>query len=179
MNEEIGQSGARSTVDRVKGVLRFEPGIFSEIAEDSGATGQACVVFAVAVLLGSLWGLPAVLIAWPLGFIGLAIVAGLFQLVARLFAGEGPTYAGWLRAVLFATAPVALGVIPLLGTMIGAIFNLILQIVAIRDVSGMSTGAAVMTWIIAMAVPLILVFVGIIALGFSILGMFGLGELFS
>ena len=58
MNEGIEQSPARSAWDRVKAVLRFEPGIFKEIAQDSKATGQACVVFGVAVLLSCLWTLP-------------------------------------------------------------------------------------------------------------------------
>ena len=178
MSEEIGQSAATSTVDRVKRVLRMEPGVFKEIADDTEATGQACVVFAVAALLASLLALPAVLLTGPLGFVALAIMAGLFQLVARMFAGDGvPAYAGWLRAVLFASAPGALGVIPLLGTIVGAIFSAILQIIAIRDVSGISTGAAVMTWIIAMMLPAMLVVVSIVAFGFSILGTLGLGQL--
>lgn len=198
MSEGIGEPTARSTVNRVKAVLRFEPGIFKEIAQDNTATGQACVVFGLAVLLSCLLALPIVLLAWPVGFLGLAIMAGLFKLVASMFAGSPPTdglaelddgredrqdrrppYSGWLRAMLFASAPVAFGIVPLVGTFIGAIFNVILQITAIRDLSGISTPAAVITWLIAMLLPAILLIVSIMLLGFSVLGIVGLNELFN
>ena len=196
MNEGIEQPPARSAWDRVKAVLRFEPGIFMEIAQDNSATGQACGVFALAVLLSCLLGLPFVLLAWPAGFLGIAIMTGLFMLVSRMFAGSPPTegstgpdggsedrqglspcYSGWLRAVLFASAPVAFGIVPFVGTFIGAIYNLILQIIAIRELSGISMAAAVMTWLIAMLFPAILLIVGIMLFGFSMLGIFGLNEL--
>ncbi len=195
MNEGMEQPPARSAWNRVIAVLRFEPGIFREIAQDSRATGQACVVFGVAVLLSCLWTLPIVPIAWLFGFLGLAMMTGLFMLLARMFVGAPPSdgaadshelredrrddmppYSGWLRAILFASAPAAFGVVPLVGTFIGAIYNLILQIVAIRELSGISTGAAVMAWIIAVLVPGILLVVSIMIFGFSILAIFGLNE---
>ena len=196
MNEGIKQSPARSAWDRVKAVLRFEPGIFLEIAQDNNATGQACGVFALAVLLSCLLGLPIVLLAWPVGFVSLAIMAGPLMLVSSLFTssppiegsaepGDGsedrqefsPSYSGWLRAILFASAPVALGIVPFVGTFIGAIYNLILQIIAIRELSGISTAAAVITWLIAMLVPAIVLSVSVMLFGFSMLGIFGLNEL--
>lgn len=195
MTEGMEQPPARPAWNRVTAVLRFEPGIFNEIAQDNKATGQACVVFGVAVLLGSLWTLPVVPLAWLFGFLGLAIMTGLFMLLARMFAGgpppegaadpdgvredrrdEMPPYSGWFRAILFASAPVAFGVVPLVGSLIGAIFSLILEIVAIRELSGISTGAAVMVWIIAILVPGILLVVGIMIFGFSLLAIFGLNE---
>ena len=193
MNEGIEQSPARSAWDRVKAVLRFEPGIFKEIAQDSKATGQACVVFGVAVLLSCLWTLPLVPIAWLFAFLGLAMMTGLFMLLARMFAGsphsdgapdlnevrehlrdDMPPYTGWLRAILFASTPVAFGVVPFVGPLIGAIFSMILEIVAIRELSGISTGAAVMSWIIAMLVPGILFVVSIMVFGFSLLAYLGI-----
>ena len=195
MNEGMEQPPARSAWNRVTAVLRFEPGIFNEIAQDNKATGQACVVFGVALLLSFLWTLPIVPVAWLFGFLGIAIMTGLFMLLARMFAGspppdeaadphglredrrdDMPPYSGWFRAILFASAPLAFGVVPLVGTLIGAIFSLILEVVAIRELSGISTGAAVMAWIIAMLVPGILVVVGTMILGFSILAMLGLNE---
>ena len=195
MTEGIEQPPARSAWDRVKAVLRFEPGIFMEIAQDNSATGQACGVFALAVLLSCLLGLPIVLLAWPAGFLGLAIMAGLFMLVSRLFAGSppaagsaeaddgsedrrelSPSYSGWLRAVLFASAPVAFGIVPFVGTFIGAIYNLILQIIAIRELAGISTAAAVMACIIAILVPGILLAVSIMIFGFSFVAFLGLSE---
>ncbi|MDE0621733.1 MAG: hypothetical protein OXH83_08700 [Bryobacterales bacterium] len=196
MSEGIEQRPARSAWDRVKAVLRFEPDIFMEIAQDNSATGQACVVFGVAVLLSCLWTFPIVPIAWLFGFLGIAIMTGLFMLLARMFAGGPPSegvaeshepredrrddmlpYSGWLRAILFASVPVAFGVVPLVGTFIGAIFSLILEIVAIRELSGISTGAAVMTWLIAVLVPGILLIVSVMLFGFWMLGIFGLNEL--
>ena len=195
MNEGIEQSPARSAWDRVKAVLRFEPGIFKEIAQDSKATGQACVVFGVAVLLSCLWTWPIVPIAWLFAFLGLAMMTGLFMLLARMFAGSPPSdgaadphdlredrrddmppYSGWLRAILFASTPVAFGVVPLVGTFIGAIFSLILEIIAIRELSGISTGAAVMAWLIAVLVPGILLVVSIMIFGFSLLAFLGVSK---
>lgn len=196
MNEGMEQPLTRSAWNRVMAVLRFEPGIFKEIAQDSKATGQACVVFGVAGLLSCLWTLPLVPLAWLFGFLGLAIMTGLFMLFARMFAGNPPSegvaepqelredrrddippYSGWFRAILFTSAPAAFGVVPLVGSFIGAILGLILEIVAIRELSGISTGAAVMAWIIAVLVPGILLIVSIMLFGFSMLGMFGLYEL--
>ena len=193
MTEGMEQPPARSAWNRVTAVLRFEPGIFNEIAQDNKATGQACVVFGVALLLSFFWTLPIVPVAWLFGFLGIAIMTGLFMLLARMFAGgpapdeaadphglgedrrdDMPPYSGWFRAILFASSPVAFGVVPLVGTLIGAIFSLILEVVAIRELSGISTGAAVMAWIIAMLVPGILVVVGIMIFGLSLLAIFGL-----
>ena len=193
MNEGMEQPPARSAWNRVTAVLRFEPGIFNEVAQDNKATGQACVVFGVALLLSFFWTLPIVPVAWLLGFLGIAIMTGLFMLLARMFAGspppdgaagpdglpedrrdDTPPYSGWLRAILFASAPLAFGLVPLVGTLIGAIFCLILEIVAIRELSGISTGAAVMAWIIAMLVPGILLVVAIMIFGLSLLAIFGL-----
>ncbi len=55
MNEGMEQRPTSSAWNRVTAVLRFEPGIFNEIAQDSKATGQALLVFGLAVLLSSLW----------------------------------------------------------------------------------------------------------------------------
>lgn len=195
MNEGMEQPPARSAWNRVTAVLRFEPGIFNEIAQDNKATGQACVVFGVALLLSFFWTLPIVPVAWLFGFLGMAIMTGLFMLLARMFAGgpapdeaanpdglgedrrdDMPPYSGWFRAMLFASSPLAFGVVPLVGTLIGSIFSLILETVAIRELSGISTGAAVMAWIIAMLVPAILLVVGIMVFGLSLLAIFGLND---
>lgn len=191
MSEEYVQPVKRPAADRLKAVFRIEPGVFKEIAEDNMATGQACGVFAVAVLLGNVWVLPLVMIALPAGFVLLALLAGLFRLVAGFFvpdapqsagateaAGGLPPYVGWLRAVLFASAPAAFGIIPLIGTLVGGIFTLILQVSAIRELSRMPVGAAVMTWIIAMLLPGILLIAAIMVFGLSALGIFGLSEVF-
>ena len=179
--------------DRVKRVLQFDSGIFREVALDNGATGQACIVFTLAIVLGNIWVLPVTVIIWPLGFAGLAMMAGIFLLVSRQFADGGadidqndspehrtdgvPGYSGWLRAILFASAPMAFGVIPLFGTLIGGVFNVILQVVAIRDVARIPTGAAVMSWVIGMLLPAIIVVACVLVFGISIFGMLGLGEL--
>ena len=53
-----------------------------------------------------------------------------------------------------------------------------LQIVAFRKMSRISTGAAVTTWLIALLLPAILIGMGTLLLGISVLGLFGLGEIF-
>ena len=162
---------------RVLAMLKLEPGISEEIASDRGANWQALVVFVIAQSLstGPVLALLALLFV-PITLPAAAIMILLASLVSRLFATEVPPYSHWFRAMLFASAPYALGVIPVIGWVTGIIYALVLQIVVIRDLARIPTGQALGTWLIAILVPTVILTI-LAVLGISLLGGFGLGLL--
>ena len=197
MNEGMEQRPARSAWDRVKAVLRFEPGIFNEIAQDNSATGPGVR----RLRTGGAPQLPVGSSYSPTCMAGRVsrhrdhdrpLQAGVKSvrkqsaqpkvrrsqtMVARI-AGNSvrPTRDGFVRSC----SPQHLWLLASSRSSEHSsvrVYNLILQIIAIRELSGISTAAAVITWLIAMLFPAILLIVGIMLFGFSMLGIFGLNEL--
>ena len=158
-SEEIHDAEARrsTTWARVVAMLKLEPGISDEIASDPDGTKQGFVVVVVTNAAAFLLLLPIVLLTIPISIIGIAINAGLCCLFSRLFAGEVPAYSNWFRAVMFATAPSALGIVPIIGALVGVIYVVVLTVVVIRDLARITTGAAIVVWLIATLLPLILI----------------------
>ncbi len=143
-----------SILKRTVAVLSLEPGIFEEIASDRGATRQSLGVFVIAASLS--WGLPdapSVLLNWMVALVPVTISILLFRLAARLFTADVPPYMHWFRAMLFASAPWALGAVPVVGSVMGALYAWVLAIIVVRDLCRISTGQAVLTWLIAILVP--------------------------
>ena len=160
---------------RALAMLKLEPGISEEIANDHGATRQALVVFVIAqALSGGLLLVPVSLLFLPISLAAAAIIILLVSLVSRLFSTDVPPYSSWFRALLFTTAPYALGVIPVVGTVIAIVYAIVLQIVVIRDLPRISTGQAVGTWLIAILLPIAALAAVVIA-AVSLLGGIGLG----
>lgn len=164
-----------SVWERTLAMLKLEPGISEEIASDPGATKQALVVFVIAHSLSAgVLLVPFSLLFLPLSLAGAAIVILLASLVSRLFATDVPPYSHWFRALLFSTSPYALGVIPLVGSVVGLVYSIVLQIVVIRDLPRISTGQAVAAWLMAILLPLAAL-AAVTIVGFSLLGGIGLG----
>lgn len=164
-----------SVWERTLAMLKLEPGISEEIASDPGATKQALVVFVIAQSLSAgVLLVPFSLLFLPLSLAGAAIVILLASLVSRLFATDVPPYSHWFRALLFSTSPYALGVIPLVGSVVGLVYSIVLQIVVIRDLPRISTGQAVAAWLMAILLPLAAL-AAVTIVGFSLLGGIGLG----
>ena len=160
---------------RALAMLKLEPGIAEEIANDPGATKQAFVVFVIAqALSGGVLLVPVSLLLLPFSLAATAIIILLVSLVARLFSTDVPPYSHWFRALLFSTSPYALGVIPLVGSLVGIVYSIVLQIVVIRDLPRITTGQAVVTWLIAILLPLAAL-VAVAIAGISLLGGIGLG----
>ncbi len=97
-----------------------------------------------------------ILVTVPVALVATAGLAGLYWLVSRVFASEVPPYPNWLRALLFASAPSALGIVPILGGTVGFVYAVVLHVVVIRDLGRISTGSAVLVWLAAIALPVIL-----------------------
>ena len=102
-------------------MLEVEPGISDEIASDPDSTKHCLVVVAVTNAPASLLLLPIILAGIPIPIIGIAINAGLYCLFSRLFASEVRVSSNWFRALMFATAPSALGIVPIIGFLAGGI----------------------------------------------------------
>lgn len=119
--------------------------------------------------------LAAVILGPLLSVAGLAIGAGLMQLVAAMLGGQG-TYRGTFTALAFANVPsligvpvdllgVALPTVRLLAGLVGlalTVWVIVLAVIAIRESHALSTGRAVLTLVIPVVVLLVIgvVFVG-------------------
>jgi len=158
VRREVGREArGRTTWARVVAMLKLESGVSDEIASDPNSTKQGFVVLAVANAAACLLFLPFVLVAIPLSILFIAVSAGLYCLISRLFAHEVPPYRYWFRALLFTTAPSAMGIVPILGSLVGPIYGVVLNVVVIRDLARITTGAAIIVWLIGGLLPLILI----------------------
>ena len=167
-----------SILKRTVAMLALESGISEEIASDRGATKQALVVFAIAILVSgglpdSLESLPVAALAPLLGLLPLSISMVLYRLVSRIFAKDVPPYPNWFRALLFASAPLALGAIPQIGLVMGTLYAIVLDILVIRDLSRISTWQALATWLIARLLPVAILTLFLIFLGYSFIAHVG------
>ena len=161
------EARGRTTWARVAAMLILEPGISDEIASDPDSTTQGLVVVAVTNAVAFLLLLPIVLVTIPLSIIYIAVNAGLYCLISRLFASEVPVYSNWFRALMFATAPSAMGIVPIIGGLAGGIYVVVLNVVVIRDLARITVGAAIVVWLIATLLPLILIMAAGLWLGLA------------
>ena len=148
--------GAESSFfSRIKRVFNFETAVYAEVAGNGQATLEAIVVVALAILFfGSFWSLFLFFITVPLALALTAVSAGLVTLSARLFNNESPGFAAWFRALAFAQAPLSLGIVPLVGSSIAMVYVIATSIAAIHSVARLPVGVAILTWVIAMLLPL-------------------------
>lgn len=168
---------------RVQRAVKLEQGVYSEIANDTKATGEAFAVAIGASLIGGLrtifpGGARFSLGSWLTsgffgGILGLVIGAGVLWLVARLFKGQGD-YIQTLRAVGYAQAPQALGIIPFIGTLVGMVWSVVLMVRAIKETQQVSDGAA---WAIVLIPVAVVVIIGILAFAAFMAAMLGIGAL--
>ena len=147
--ERWGSAPAR----RVIRALRLDPFFYVAVAKDSSLTREAVLVAVVSSLVAGL-GLMLVRIVQPLWwFLGgvawaaVVLVVGTWFVVAvgRRLGGRAG-YGQMLRALGYATAPQALGFIPIAnfipGFVAGGIWTVACAIVAVRDVHDIPTRAA-------------------------------------
>ena len=156
--------GHRAFWNRLLGTLRCEAEVFEEIAEDPGATRQALSVVVVALLAATAgraavtdWNswqaLPMLLLfaisafaAWPIG-------AAICSVMSRWFSVDSPRFSFWLRVVGFIQAPLAIGVIPIAGSLVAWAYCLVLQVVAVKRLARVSTGIAILVGLVAFFGP--------------------------
>lgn len=154
-------------MDRVMGAVRLNTDTYEDLERDTEATSQALtVVIAVAIangvgafigasmagragagVIALILGVVGALIGW---FVGSYII---YWVGTSLFGGTG-TWGEVLRTLGFAYAPSALGIfsfIPVLGgllALVGGIWTIIAEVIAIRQSLDITTGKAIATGII-------------------------------
>lgn len=170
------ETSGSSFWNRVARAFRGEPAVFSEVAADPSATRQAVLVLAASLGLSSIWTIVLLLAIIPLGLLAAVINAGLVCLAARLVTPAPPPYARLFRALGFASAPTAIGVVPLLGGLVAGIYVMVLDVIAIREVCRVSTMQAVFMFALAVVVPWLVFLGALVAVGFSSIGQGELGQ---
>jgi hypothetical protein len=150
---------------RVQRAVRREPGVFGEIGADPKATGEAIAVAVAASLisgLGAIWpgGARFGFVGWIIGaaigsVIGLGIGTAILYVISRFFRAQGE-FINLFRGLGYATAPQALGIIPFVGGIVGAIWSLLLAIRAVKETQNTTEGTAVAIVLIPVAIGLLL-----------------------
>ena len=162
-----------SFLERVKRVFNFETSVYSEVAGDGLATLEAIMVVVLSSLLaGGFWNLTLIFFfTVPFALLITAVSAVLVSVAARLFNPDSPGFAPWFRALGFAQAPLALGLIPLLGSLVGLVYWIATSIAAIHRVARIPVGQAILTWVLALMLPLLfLLFLVLLFGGLAVLG---------
>ena len=156
----------------MKRVFNFETDVYPEVAADGQAALEAIVVIAVSSLLfGSIMSMALFFIVIPLSLVQTAISAGLVSMAAKLFNKESPGFAPWFRALGFAEAPLALGLIPFVGSFVGLLYWIATDIAAIHRVARLPVGLAILTWVVAWLIPFVfLMFLVFLFGGLAFLG---------
>jgi hypothetical protein len=159
-------------IERVRRAVTLSPGVYQEIGNDPQGTTQAIIVAAAAALIGGLgalfggrfggWILSAIY-----AVVGLAIGTAILFLLSRMFKGQG-TYVQLFRGLGFATAPQALGVIPVIGGIVGGIWSLILAIRAVKETQLVTDGAAVAIVLIPALILGLLAFLLVVVLSIAL-----------
>ena len=170
-------------LERVTATMQLQAGSFRAIA-DFPNTLQSLLVFLIGyALAGSLGTLIATfLVIYPLfGLVLVVFHACVCRFVTGRAIGEAlayglPSYPDWIRAQMFTAAPLVFGIVPFVGGFVGGIWCLVLQVFAIKDMSGCTTGKAVLILLIAVVLPLIVL---ALAFFFGLAGLLGLGSLAS
>ena len=164
---EPGSEGPRYPfIERMRAVLEGRPGVFADIGADCNANGQCS--FAVALsysLVGSLGSLLTCFIWAPAGLLLVFIQSACILLATKILAPERPGFMSIYRVMAFAASPLSLGIVPLVGTVVGYPYTIILQVAALRELCKVSLGRAYAVLAISWVVPFaILVMVILMAL---------------
>lgn len=154
-------------LDRIVRALRLDKNLYTEVAADPGATGQAAGVLILANLAAgipgiSMMGVPALLLITAVSLLGwLFWIALVYFVGTRIFPEPGTPkgYVRLFRAVGFACAPGLvriLGVVPLMQSLLfvaAGLWMLIATVVAVRQglaykSLGRAIGVCAIVWIV-------------------------------
>jgi hypothetical protein len=154
-----------SLVSRLMGIITFKTPVYKEVAEDKTATSMAAIiVVVVAVLVGLISGLISSgrslvytlvytvivqLISWAIGSWLLAFIAKQF------FHGDTDT-GEMLRVTGYTSIFQILGVIPVVGSIIGGLLQVVANVIGIREAAGFDTTKAILTVVIEWVIILVI-----------------------
>ena len=163
-------------IERIQRVLRLDSAVFPEIADDESALGPAVGIAALASVIASITGQGGFIgriVAGAVGaVIGLFIWTGIIFLMSKAFGGKA-TYGQLVRPLGFSSAPYALAIVPVLGALVGAIWGLIIQIRAVREVNEVGDGTAIAIVLIPFAILFVLAIILAIVAGLAFLSLVG------
>lgn len=171
--------------NRIMGVFRLSTPVFEEIEHDRSATGQAALVVAgVALLLGLGSGFTTIAGAGSFvetfistflwAFIGWVLWSGVSYFVGTALFGGVADMGEMLRVIGFASAPLALGIIPCIGGLVGALWAVAAGFVAVRQGLDLDNLRAMLTVLIGFVLYLI-GYLMLLLIGFIFGQIFGLG----
>ncbi|MFP4396035.1 MAG: YIP1 family protein [Anaerolineales bacterium] len=167
-------------IERIIGVFKLDRQTFTEIEHDQSALTEAAIVVAIVAFLaaiGSLFNifigdggagnvLMAVIGTFLVTFINWIVWSAITYFVGtNLFGGEADL-PEMMRVIGYAYAPQMLGIIPCLGTLVGAIWSLVASYFAIKEGLDLDDGKTIATVLIGWLITLLIS---------GILGMIGFG----
>jgi hypothetical protein len=152
-------------IARLTRMIKMDHTVYDEIAADEDATIEAAIIVAITALLSALGTLFISNFGGFLGTLIRQILVGwilwsaiVWFVGSRLFAGNG-TFWNVLRVLGYVTAPLVLGIIPIVGGLVGGILSLVLAFFAIRETMDLTTEKTVLTIIIGWAINLVIGFI--------------------
>ncbi len=158
---------------RLTRALKMDGTVYTEIGSDTAGTKQALLITGTAFAISSLrdpGGLVGNIIGGILGgIIGLLIWTGVVLLMGKAFSGQA-TYSELLRGIGYTSAPIALGIVPLLG-ILGLVYSIVMQIRVVRELHKISDGAAVAVVLIPFAVFAVIAVIIAIAVGAALFSL--------
>ena len=163
-------------IERLQRVLRLDDTVFTEIANDEGAIGPAIGVASLASAIAAITGQGNFVGRVVGGAIGAVI--GLFIWTAIIFAmskafGGKAGYGQLVRPLGFTAAPYALAIIPVLGALVGAIWSLVLQVRAVREVNEVGDGTAIAIVLIPFGILFVLGIILAVVAGLALMSLVG------
>ncbi len=100
--------------------------------------------------------------------ISLTLWSLLLHLFVLMLARQRRSLTATVRAVCYAAGPSLLVIVPVLGALVGGVWTLVLTVIGIREAHRMTTGAAVAAMLMAIFVPLVVLFVLILILAAAV-----------
>jgi hypothetical protein len=146
-------------INRIVGVFKLSARTFEEVENDPNATGQAALVVAVAAILiglGAGFTTDVGTAEFFFTFLSIAVWAFVGWVVwsaitlfigTRLLAGRADM-GEMLRVIGFASAPLGLGIIPLIGGPVGVLWTAAAVFVAIRQGLDFTGARAMLTMVV-------------------------------
>ncbi len=169
--------GTRSMVERMKAAARLDTSVYEEVEADTGATGQAFGVVALASISaaagGALHGPRGILVGLISVSLGWLLWSGVTYIVGtHLFSGTA-TWGELLRTIGYAWAPGVLyvfAIVPILGWAVEVVVGLwilVAGLIAIRQALDFGTGRALLTALVGLVPYIILRWIAAAILGIA------------
>lgn len=183
-NQPPASTGA-GLLERMIAVMAFRQGSFRAIAEAPKTFQSVLVALIGYALVGSFGTLFAMLLLiYPVTVLLELVASGyVSRFVAGKVVGEVraeslPPYGNWVRAYMFTSAPLVLGLVPFLG-IVGVIYQLVLRVFSFRDMSEGTTGEAIVILLGSLVVAFVIGIIAAVIFGAGLFGILGLGALTS